>query len=63
MAWQIFVCTSFYHENYSNRGGRRTEPDMFLKKNSDTENTRMYYVCYFYEVRNDYSKFKIDHYK
>jgi hypothetical protein len=20
------------------------------------------YVCYFYEVRNDFSKFKIDHY-
>ena len=35
---------------------------MFLKKNSDTENTHIYYVCYFYEVRNDFSKFKIDHY-
>ena len=37
-----------------------------LKKNTDvrndTENTLIHYVCYFYEVRNDYSKFKIDHY-
>ena len=39
----------------------KTEQDMFLKKNTDvrndTENTLIHYVCYFYEVRNDYSKF------
>ena len=35
-----------------------------LKKNrdvrNDTKNTLIYYVCYFYEVKNDYSKFKFD---
>ena len=61
----IIYCQKFVYSNFLMKATLIEENEKLnrtcLKKNTDvrndTENTLIHYVCYFYEVRNDYSKF------